>query len=129
MKRLVFKALALVIALASFAIGFQESRAISKIRSIGQMAVLESATDVTRQKSRKLASHAATFSFRTGTGQLITHRRPAPQSIIDAVRNGDEVKVYYDPGNPSDFVFESESAPWQFWAVGAFFLFAGLLFL
>jgi hypothetical protein len=129
MKRLVFKILAFVVALASFVMGFQEWRAISKIRSIGQIAVVQSATDITRQKSRKLSTYAATFSFRTDSGQLITHRRSAQQSVIDAVRNGDEVKVYYVPSNPAEFVFESESVPWQLWAVGAFFLLIGLFVL
>ena len=117
------------VALATFVMGFQEWRAISKIRSSERMAIVQSATNITRQKSKKLASHAATFSFHTDSGLLITSRRPAPQSIIDAVRQGDEVKVYYDPDNPRNFVFESESAPWQFWVVGTFFVLVGLFIL
>ncbi len=129
MTRRIFKTAAFVIALATFVMGFQEWRAISKIRSSERMAIVQSATNITRQKSKKLASHAATFSFHTDSGLLITSRRPAPQSIIDAVRQGDEVKVYYDPDNPRNFVFESESAPWQFWVVGTFFVLVGLFIL
>lgn len=48
------------VALATFVMGFQEWRAISKIRSSERMAIVQSATNITRQKSKKLASHAAT---------------------------------------------------------------------
>ena len=128
MRPIVFSVLALIAALGSIGIGAQEYMALSKVRSVGIAAEVEPITDYTRRKRRGSETYSAEFTFTTDEGREISKRRPFPQELLQDFENGEPVTVLYDPRNPSNFVFEKESASWTPFLMGGGFLLVSAFF-
>jgi Protein of unknown function (DUF3592) len=121
-RQILFCALAILVGLAFLVLGFKERNAINRTRAVGAAAVVEPIKDYTVSKSKGSSTYSASFTFKTESGQAISKRRPFPEELLSDFERGRDVKVLYDPKNPSDFVFEKESASWLPMLVGVAFL-------
>jgi hypothetical protein len=129
LRQTIFRVLALVAGIAALIIGAQEFRSISHTKAVGMQAVLDPIKGYTERHSRHSTTYTADFSFKTKDGQAVSRKRSFPKELIADFENGRPVNILYDPKNPSDFVFEKESASWWGVGMGAAFIVAAVFFL
>lgn len=124
-RNVIFGVLSIVVGLSVLTIGAKEWLKMSRTKSSGVVATIQAPDQYTRTKSGLLTTYSANFTFETTGGQVISRRRPFPGELVDDFTSGKQVKVFYDPSNPGDFVFEKDGPPWPAVLIGVAFLAAG----
>jgi hypothetical protein len=124
----IFKILGVVVGLAFVFFGFQERSSLSRMKSIGQAAIVQPIAGYTQHKSKGSTTYTAEFTFKTESGSVITRKRSFPEELIKDFESKIPVKVLYDPRNPSEFVFEKETASWFLIGIGFAIAVAALIF-
>jgi Protein of unknown function (DUF3592) len=120
-----FGVLSILVGVVALVIVAQEWLKTSRVKSTGVAAVVQAPRDYTERKSRGSTTYSAEFTFKTQTGDVVTMRRQFPGELRSDFRAGNPVKIFYDPRNPSNFVFEKEGFPWFATLVGIGFLVVG----
>lgn len=128
-RQQLFRILAVVVGCVALVLGAQDWQRIRATRAIGVSATVDPIASYTKRRSRGSTTYSADFSFKTSAGDTVHRRRTFPSALLADFENSRPVTVVYDPRNPSDFVFEKESASWIPFAMGAGFLVAALVFL
>ena len=121
----IFKILGVAVGIAFVVFGFTERSSISRIKSLGQTAIVEPIDSYKKHKR----TYTATFSFKTHAGQQISTNRSFPKDLIQDFEAGKPVKIFYDPNSPSEFVFEKEDGSWFTVLGGAGIIVAAILFI
>ncbi|RQP25319.1 DUF3592 domain-containing protein [Piscinibacter terrae] len=129
LRQTIFRVLAVVIGIAALIFGFQERREISHLKAIGVSAVVDPIKGYTERHSRGGTTYSAQFSFKTTDGQAISRKRQFPKEVLTDFENGRPVNIRYDPKNPSEFVFEKETASWWTVVMGVGFVVAAIFFM
>jgi hypothetical protein len=128
-RTLMFRALAIIVGIASLVIGFQERSRIAHLREVGKSAVVEPIVDYTERTSRGSKTYSANFIFTTDKGQRIERRHTFPGELLTDFENGTPVSVIYNPDGPADFMFESEEASLLPYLMGIGFIVAAFVFI
>jgi hypothetical protein len=123
-KNMLLKIVGVIVGIVFVGYGLTERSAFSHIKSIGKPAVVEPIQSYTKRKS----TYAAEFTFLTEKGQKITKKQSFPSELVADFEAQVPVKVLYNPANPSEFVFEKESASWLLIIGGIAFALVVILF-
>jgi hypothetical protein len=129
LRQWLFRIGAVVVGLVALVMGAKEYRAASHLQAVGQLAEIEPIDGYTRHKRRGSTTYTARIAFQTADGRKISQNHSIPKAALDQLEHGDTVRVRYDPGSPSEFVFENQEAEWLPAAMGAGFLVVGLFIL
>ncbi|WP_162932662.1 DUF3592 domain-containing protein [Solimonas sp. K1W22B-7] len=111
-KSLVFKILGVVIGVGVAVAGCSERSRIEQLKKIGTVAIVEPISEYTDSSSRGNHTYTAEFVFETEDGTTITKKTSFPKELIADFEAGTPVKVFYNPTNPSEFVFEKQEPEW-----------------
>lgn len=117
-RSIVVKALGVIIGLVFVVFGFQERSSITRVKSMGHSAMLQPIGGYTIQKKRGSTTYMAEFSFRTDAGRQVKTKRSFPEEVLPDLQRNNPVKVFYDPSDPTHFVFEKESPSWALVGIG-----------
>ena len=113
-RKRIFQILGMVVGIIFIAAGAVEYASTHSIKSFDQTAFVGSIDNYTISRS----SHYATFTFVANNGNVITKTQSFPRELVDDFRSKRPVKIYYDPSNPSEFVFEKSTFPWLTVTIG-----------
>jgi len=125
-KKLFYKIAAVVIGLVFIGAGVSENRHISRLKRFGSRAEVippESYTDHNHNGSH---TYTAEISFKTSSGDLVKLKHSMPEAALESMKASHPVTVYYDPKDPSDFVFAQDSSDWWMPLLGAGFIVAAV---
>jgi Protein of unknown function (DUF3592) len=129
LRRKLFKTLAILVGIGIATFGIQERMAISHLKKVGISATVDPIESYKRVKSKGSTTFSAEFHFKTEAGQDMSRRRPFPEELIQDFNSGVPVKIFYDPKNPSDFVFDKETASWLPFGMSAGFIVAAIFLI
>jgi hypothetical protein len=124
-RSVIFKVLGVIVGLVFMVAGLEERSSISRIKSFGTTATVNPIDRYTQRKR----IYTANFSFKTSTGQAVSAGKSFPKELIDDFKTGRPVKVFYNPNNPNEFVFEKETTPWTMTLGGVGIAVAALIFI
>lgn len=127
-RRLLFKVLGLIAGVWFIGQGVAERSSMSRLKSHGRVAIVDPIDRYEKHSRRGDTSYSATFTFKTDRGEQISKQASFPAEVITDFESRVPVKVYYDPRNPSDFVFEKQRPSWFPVGFGIFLAVAALLF-
>ena len=127
-KKLLYKILAIIAGFVLIGAAVGENHRISRLKRYGTAATVippESYTDHIRKGQH---TFTAEIAFKIADGNTMKSSHSVPEAAIDAMKAHQPVTVYYDPRDPSEFVFDAD-AP-DYWMpvlgvaimVAAFFL-------
>lgn len=86
----------------------------------GHTAIVEPITSYTQHKSKGGTTYTAELHWKLqGSGRPVQKRTSFPESVLEDFKAGREVRVYYDPSDPGDLVFENDKPGWWMVGVGA----------
>jgi len=128
-RQWIFRIAAIVVGLTALVFGMKEVSAARRLRSVGEVAVVQPIGGYTAHKSRGSTTYTAEFRFETTTGRKISKKHSFPEELLPELERGAPINVLYDPQNPSDFMFESEGASWLPVGMGVGFIAAAVLLL
>lgn len=111
-RSLVFKILGVIVGVVFLVYGVVERSSVSRIKSGGETAVVQPITEYTMHKSRGNITYTAQFTFRTSSGVKVTRKTSFPKEILEDFQHQRPVKVFYDPRDPREFVFEKQESSW-----------------
>ncbi len=123
-KKLLYKILAVVIGLVFIGAGISENRHISRLKRFGSPAEVIPPDGYTDHNHNGSHTYTADISFKTGSGELMRQNHSMPEAALESMKAHQPVTVYYDPKDPSDFVFAQDSTDWWMPLLGAGFLVA-----
>jgi hypothetical protein len=117
-RRILFKVLGVVIGLIFIGYGVHERSTLARMKSAGQVAVVEPVANYTEFSTSGSKVYTAEFRFQTATGQQVTKKSSFPEEVLADFKSGTPVRVIYDPRDPGEFVFERQQAAWSTIAIG-----------
>ncbi len=115
--------------IAVLVISWQEYSELNRVRKIGVTAVVEPITSYTERKSRGSRTYSATFNFTTAEGRRVTRNHQFDSDVLEDLKKNVPVKVFYDPKNPSEFVFEKQTFSKWIFALGFGLIIAAIIFV
>lgn len=122
MKKRIIKFLGIVLGVLVLAGGVYDHYRFNHIRSMG---VTTTIVPVEQYYHTKKSTYYADFSFTTKTGEkIIQNNVYFPEVLLRDFESDTPVIIYYDPQEPTRFIFEKDTAPWTLIWLGAFFIVA-----
>ena len=125
-KKFFYKVAAVLIGLVFIGAGISENRHISRLKRFGSPAEVippESYTDHSHSGSH---TYTAEISFKTTAGELVKVKHAMPEAALDSMKARQPVTIYYDPRDPSDFVFAQDETDWWMPLLGGGFIVAAV---
>ena len=123
-KKLIYKALAVIVGLVFIGAGLSESRHISRLKRFGIQAQVIPPDSYVDHSRNGTHTYTAEISFKTTSGQLVALKHSMPEAALDSMKANRPVIVFYDPKDPGDFVFAQDSTEWLMPLLGAGFIVA-----
>lgn len=121
-KRLLYPILALLVGLVFIVAGIGENHHLSRLKRFGIAAVVTPPDSYTDHSKNGSHTYTADIAFKLADGRPMSVRHSLPSEAIDAMKAGRPVTIHYDARDPSDLVFEQDSADWWMPALGALFI-------
>jgi hypothetical protein len=85
----------------------------------GHTAIIQSISAYEWSRARGMMTYTADFHWKLqGSGQPVRYRSAFPRAVLDDLRAHREVRIYYDPADYGDFIFEKDEPGWQMFAAG-----------
>lgn len=127
-RTIVYKVLGVVAGLVFLGFGIAERSSINRVKATGVETVVEPIEGYTVRKSRGSTTYSAQFSFKPESGRQVSKMKSFPEELLPDFKSGGPVKIFYDPRDPGEFVFEKEKPSWFLVLVGAGIVVAALIF-
>jgi hypothetical protein len=129
-KRRLYALVAIVAGLAAIGSSAYSHWHWHALATHGHTAVVESITAYDRSTSRRITTYTADFHWKLqGSGRAVQKRTSFPEAVLEDLRAHREVRIYYDPDDPGDFVFENGKPGWRMIGGGAVVVLVALAFL
>ena len=126
-KTTLYPILAVIAGIVFIGAGISENRHVSRLKRFGTAAIVIPPESYIDHTKNGLHTYTADISFKTAEGGTISGKHSLPSEALDAMKADRPVTVYYDPREPTDFVFEQDSATYWMPALGAMFLVGALV--
>lgn len=127
--QLLYKILAIVAGLVIIGAGINENRHISRLKRFGSTAVVTPPATYMDHSQNGSHTYTGDITFKTGDGGEVKRKHSIPEKAIDSMKAGEQVVVYYDPRDASDFVFAQEESSWLMPLAGVALIIGALIFL
>jgi hypothetical protein len=128
-RKLVFKVLGVIAGLVFAGYGIVERQSLSRMKRVGEAAVVEPITKYMEHSSRGSKTYLGEFHFKTASGREVVQKQSFPEEVLADFKAGTPVKVLYDPRDPYTFVFEKEQPSWMLVIGGVGIAIAALVLL
>ena len=128
-RKILYKILAVLAGLAVIGVSLNENHHLSRLKRFGTTAVVippDSYTDHSRNGSH---TYTGDIRFKTADGGEVNQKHSIPAKALESMKAGQEVLVYYDPHDASDFVFAQDDADYLMPAAGVAAIIGALIFL
>ena len=128
-RKILYKILAVIAGVTLIGVGLNENHHISRLKRFGSTAVVippDSYIDHTQNGSH---TYTGDIKFKTADGGEVTEKHSIPAAALEAMKAGQEVTVYYDPRQATDFVFSQESPDYVVPVAGVALIIGALVFL
>jgi hypothetical protein len=125
--KILYKLLGVLAGLVFIIYGFVERSDISRVKRLGQSAVVAPISGYTAHKSRGSTTYTAEFRFKTDRGVEVVQKHSFPEELVADFKAGVPVRVTYLPNDPTTFVFEKDRPSWTLVVIGAALAIAALL--
>lgn len=127
-KGILFKILGVIAGLVFMVSGAMERSDIKHTKAVGKTAYVDPIEKYTERTSKGSKTYDADFTFTTEKGDKISAHKSFPAELVNDFKSGKPVKIFYDPGKPSDFIFEKEEPSWFMVITGLGLAIAAVLF-
>ena len=107
-----FKILGVIAGLVFAGYGLVDRQSTTRLKRVGEPATVRPIQNYTAHKQRGRTNYMATFNYKTATGSEVNRAKSFPEEVLKEFEAGRPVKIFYDPRNPSEFVFEKEDPGW-----------------
>ena len=128
-KKLAYRILAVVAGLVFVCMGVSENRHVSRLKRFGVAAVVIPPDSYTDHSQNGSHTYTAEISFKTGDNVTVTSKHSLPSAALESMKAHQTVTVYYDPRDPSDFVFAQDETHWWMPALGVAFVVGAFVLL
>jgi len=128
LKSVVFKILGVIIGIVCVVVGVSERSSIQRLQASGKTAIVAPIGEYTERTRKGSHTYTAEFTFETENGSKITKSKSFPKELLADFEAGTPVKVFYDPRDPAEFVFEKDEPSWFVVLAGVGMAIAALIF-
>ena len=128
-KKLLYKILAVVAGFVFIVAGINENRHISRLKRFGIAAEVIPPGSYTDHSQNGTHTYTADITFKTSDNSTVTEKHSLPSAALESMKAHQPVTVYYDPHDPSDFVFAQDDTNWWMPLLGVAFVIGAFILL
>jgi len=125
--KVLYKILGVLAGLVFVGFGFQERSELSRLKKHGQRAVVEPISEYQQFKQSGSSTYTAEFHFTTADGQPAVVKHSFPEGVLEDFQAGRPVEIFYNPKDPTSFIFARDEGSWMLVGIGAALAIAALL--
>ncbi len=128
-RKILYKILAVIAGIAFIGVSLNENHHLSRLKRFGSTAEVIPPDSYTDHSQNGSHTYTGEIRFKTDAGNEIKENHSIPSKALDSMKAGDKVLVYYDPKDPTDFVFAQEESDYLMPAAGVAVIIGALIFL
>ena len=128
-RKLLYKILAVVAGVVLIGVGLNDNHHLSRLKRFGSTAEVIPPDSYTDHSQNGSHTFTGVIRFKTDGGSEVTQNHEIPSKALDSMKAGDKVLVYYDPKDPTDFVFAQEDTDYIVPGAGVALIIGALVFI
>lgn len=127
--QLLYKILAVIAGLILIGVGINENHHISRLKRFGSTAVVTPPDTYMDHSQNGSHTYTGEVTFKTDSGNEVRMKHSIPEKAINSMKAGEQVLVYYDPRDASDFVFAQDDTDYLVPLAGVALIIGALVFM